>query len=275
MTTEHAPKARPYWHVDAKWVAALLLVFFLSWALLILGLVQVTAEQRAIDTVSMALAVAFSPGGLDEQIDVNELLQRLGASPDGSIQPMPGLRITLQESDTKDLSPRELRLYFFRQLAKPLYDDGPQELLAVAEDSGMTQRMIKDTGLLSLLTRDAHRALQRGLVVLGLVSLGLFIPLVLFSYRFGRIGSPGLVLFLTSLPGLLACASARRLLLSFTPLPFVRGQAGIVERIGALASSVLPSLVQVMYRNYVICLLLGLALTVVALLGSAIWRLTR
>lgn len=56
MTAGDAPKARPYWHVDAKWVTGLLLVFFLNWMLLTINLVQLTSENRAIDTGSTAMA---------------------------------------------------------------------------------------------------------------------------------------------------------------------------------------------------------------------------
>ena len=44
---------------------------------------------------------------------------------------------------------------------------------------------------------------------------------------------------------------------------------------GYVASNVLPPLAQIIARNYVITLTLGLGLMLLAVLGSLIWRLAR
>lgn len=95
MGPEKSRKPRPYWHVDAKWVTGLVLIFVLSAALLVHALTRITAERQAVDAVSTALAIAFSPKGLDEPTDLALLRERLKASP-GGLQPIPGLRITIR-----------------------------------------------------------------------------------------------------------------------------------------------------------------------------------
>jgi len=271
MNSEHLPKPRPYWHVDAKWITGLLLTAVLSLTLLVYNLVQVTAEKPAIDTVSAALALAFSPQGLDDEAGIAEFRQRLRASPEGGIQPIPGLRIIIREQDIANLTPREARLYLFRQLAEPLYQQGPQGLVALADDPEMQESMVGGIGPLNLFTLATHQQLQRVLVVLGIMCGVLLFPLILFSYRFGRLGSPGCVLVVASLPGALLFTLIGSMLRPATTPP--SEESGLGGMIGYLAANVLPPLGQIVSRNYVIALMLGLGLMILSVLGSLIWRL--
>ncbi len=72
MSGQRASKQRPYWHVDAKWIAGLLLFFVLSAGLLVFNLVQITAEGPAVEMVSTAMALAFSQKGLDDETEIAE-----------------------------------------------------------------------------------------------------------------------------------------------------------------------------------------------------------
>lgn len=273
MNRAHAPNPRPYWHVDGKWSAGLLLLFVLGPTLLLYSLVQVTAEKPAVDTLTMALALSFSRQGLDDETEIAEMPQRLRASPGGSFQPIPGLRIVIHEQDIAGLSPRQARLSFFRQLAEPLYRQGPEGLIALADDPEMRKSMAGGAGPLGILSLQTHQSLQRALVVFGIVCLVLLVPLVWFSHRFGRLGSPGCVLFAASVPGtilatIIASTAGQA---SRTPPP---DEAGMTGMAGYLASHVLPPLAQVMSRSYVIFLALGLGLMLLALLSNFIWWLT-
>ena len=191
MASDHARRSRPYWHVDAKWIAGLLLTLVLNLTLLLYGLVQVTAEEPAVDAMSMAMPLALSRNGLDNKTEAEEIRQRLRESPDGSIQPIPGLRLVVREKDIEGLSPREMRLYFFHQLAEPIYRGGSQGLVDMADDPEMRKSVQEGAGSLSMLTIETHIWLQRVLTILVTASFVVLIPLVLFSHRFGRLGSPG------------------------------------------------------------------------------------
>lgn len=146
MSTEHTPKPRPYWHMDAKWIVGLILVFVLALTLLVSSLVQVTGEKPAVDTLSMVMALVLSEGGLDDESDAAEMREQLRASSEGSIQPIPGLRITISEEEIANLSPRQVRLAFMRKLAEPIYEGGAQELAALADDAKMQQDIIEGRG---------------------------------------------------------------------------------------------------------------------------------
>ena len=274
MVSEYAPETRPYWHVDVKWIAGLLLVIPLSLTLLVYGLVQITAEEPAIRTMSTAMALAFSPGGLDDESDIAQLRQLLSASPDKSIELAPGLPITVREEDIAGLSPREARLAIMRKVAEPLYNDGVEAFLAQIEDPELRAAIGDVSVLLDLSTRETHGWLLGALVVLATVSSVLSVPLVLFSYRFGRLGSLGCALSVASFPGSILFGLLRRVGSGAQAVPPPR-EAGMTALATYVVSHVAPPVAQVFARSYSICLAAGLGLCLFGVLGSLVWRLTQ
>jgi len=275
MKLRSGSKTRPCWHVDAKWVTGIILTFTLSLSLLVFSLVSITAEKPAIDTLTIGLAIAFSQNGLDDETGVAELKQALKLSPDGTIRPIPGLKVVIREQDITGLTPRQIRLYLFRQIAEPLYKQGPEGLAALAGDPAMEKKMVEDSGVLGFLTLKTHRTLNSMFLILGAVSLVLFIPLVFFSYRFGRIASPGIVMFISSLPGALIFSGVNLALQNSSGNMQQAIEGGVGGMASFIASNILPPITQIIARNYLIFLLTGLGLIIVSVLGKFIYWLVR
>src|SRR3990172_3082118 len=135
MASESSPRPRPYWHVDVKWIAGLLLTFVLGLTLVAFSLVQVTAEKAAVDTLSMAMAVILSGKGLDDETEIAEMRLRLAASPNGEIQPLPGLTLTIREENIAGMTGRQARLFFSRKITEPIYRQGGEGLAELASDA--------------------------------------------------------------------------------------------------------------------------------------------
>ncbi|OGO13810.1 MAG: hypothetical protein A2Z66_10040 [Chloroflexi bacterium RBG_13_66_10] len=265
-------RPRPYWHVDAKWVTSLFLVPILGATLLTNTLAQITAEGPAVETVSLLLGVMFSGGGLDEETDVATFRERLQADPDGCIQPIDSIRIDVCEEEIAGLSPREARLFLFRQLAQPLYEQGADGLMALAVDPETEQSMAQGIGPLSLFTLATHQAIQRVLGILAVVCAVLFIPLILFSYRFGRIGSPGLAIIAAACPGLSLFGFFAFV---FNPPAASAAEPGMAELAGALVTNVLPSIARTAVPSYFYVAALGVLLVLAATLGTIAARMRR
>ena len=267
-------KPRPYWHVDAKWITGLLLVVVLNAALLIFSLVQVTAKGPAVNTLSTMLAVMLSPAGLDDATDITILRQRLQASPNKSLQVIPWLRITIQEKDLAGLSPREARLFLMRLLAEPIYDGGSQGLAALVDDPEIRANILAGGAPLDVFTLKTHETLQRVALIPALIFLALLVPLILFSYRFGRIGSPGCVLFAACLPGALVSGFLSTIKppgAVVAPAP----DAGAQAVVSYMASLIIPSLAEIAAHTYWIVLALGFGLMLLALGSNLLWWLVR
>ncbi len=112
MNTTGFHKARPYWHIDAKWITGILLLFLLIMTFLIFTPIQVTAADRGIDLLTIGLASAFSRNGLDQEADVEIMQQKIAESPDGTWRPIPSLKIVVREQDIAGLTPKEACLWF-------------------------------------------------------------------------------------------------------------------------------------------------------------------
>jgi hypothetical protein len=277
MNTSGYSKARPYWHVDAKWITGILLLFLLNLTFVIFILVQVTAPKRGIDLLTILIASSFSREGLDQEADLDIMHQKIAESPNGAWQPIPSLNIVVRENDIDGLTPREMRLWFFRQLAEPLYYKGPQGLASLAPDPAMGKNMVEGgIGPFSFISAETHNKLQKifyGMASSSLVLMGL---LVFFSHRFGRLGSPGCVLLLATLPGLIAFSALRGWLeqgVEKASQPTeMTAIALYTQLINRLAAEALPEIVQMAIQMYLILSLLGIALIFLALLGSLFLR---
>src|SRR3990172_1692577 len=190
MSTSESPRPRPYWHVDAKWITGILLLFILSATFLTFLLAWVTAAEQGIELLSVILASSFSREGLDQEGDLEIMHEKIAESPDGAWQPIPSLNIVVREQDIEGLSPREMRLWFFRQLAEPIYYEGDQGLASLSPDPEMQKNMQGQIGPLGFISAEVHGRLKKALIVLSLASVALLSLLAYFSHRFGRLASP-------------------------------------------------------------------------------------
>lgn len=274
MSTVKSPKPRPYWHVDAKWLTGILLVFLLSITFLVFLLVQLTAPAQGISILTVTLASSFSyeSGGLDESDDIEAMQREIEASPDGRWQPIPGLEIFVTEQDIAGKTPREVRLWFFRQWAEPLYYEGAQGLAALMTDPAMKQSLEQGVGPLGIISAETHAQVRTVFAASGLVSLLFLGLLVLFSHRFGRLGSPGCVIFAAAVPGLILMGALRGWMEQNAQKPPDGDQVEAVTRYLALAADTLPEVIQKATSMYLVLVLLGLALMVFAFICSLIFR---
>ena len=276
MNTSGSSKPRPYWHVDAKWMTGILLLFVLNSTFLLFILVQATAPERGIDLLTVLIASSFSREGLDQEADLEIMHQKVAESPDGAWQPIPNLKIVVREQDIAGLTPREMRLWFFRQLAEPIYYEGQQGLAGLASDPEMAKNMEGGIGPFGFISAGTHGKLQKVFSVFGSISLVLLGLLVFFSYRFGRLGSPGCVLFLAALPGLIVFSMLRGWLEhgveNLTQPTEITAVTLYAQPIARLATDALPDIVQMGIRTYLIVILLGLTLILLALVGPLFMR---
>lgn len=192
-------RARPYWHVDLKWLFGIGAVLVGAGLLFTIGLYRLTARDLAVDMATTTVAAAFSPHGLDEGSDVADFSEQLAAAPNGEFRPFPGLTVVVRESEIQGLSPRQVRLYIFRQITEPLYDHGSSAVEQLVVDPEARDVFESQLGVSSWLNAAAHRSIG---FVLASLSVGFAVCIglaVLFSRRVGRLITPAVVLLLISL----------------------------------------------------------------------------
>lgn len=265
-------KQRPYWHVDAKWVCALALIVTLAVTLPTAVAHRLTAKEPATEIVAYSLAGLTSPNGIDDTEGLEEIKARVAETGSETIT-FGGVDITFTAEDVNSLSPRELRLKVFKTFADNFYDRGIEGFAQNSDLSGdALEEAEQDTFLLNSFNAETHSKIGKALVWLITISLVLTVTLVFFSWRFGRLASPGLVFLLVGAPGLLFAAIAGQ-------NPEVTGAArseealGYTEAASSFVSYLAPLIVPHFANVYLWVFRLGILLLVVAGIVKIIYTL--
>jgi len=274
MNPESSRKPRPYWHVDAKWVTGIVLLVILTITFVNLFLVQLTGPKQGVELITVLLASTFSAsgGGLDDPGDIEIMRKEIANAPDGEWQPIPGLEIVVRAEDIEGMTPREARLWFFRQWAEPLYYEGAEGLAAKMSDPEMRMAMEEGIGPLAVISQQTHRQLRSILFVSLLLSVVLLGGVVYFSRRHGRLSSPGCVIFLAAFPGFLGAVVLSGLLSQGELASIDSGEPGMTTRLLMLAGDVLPAILERVVLQYVILLAIGVLLMLAALVWALFFR---
>lgn len=263
--TPPAKPARPYWHVDLKWVCGIALFFTLGAALLLYNLQTLTERERAINMSATIVASLFSRQGLDDATDFEKFRQEAMATPGDYVMPIsqfPWLKIS--KTDLSTLTPRELRIAIFRQVTEPIYDKGLHGAAAQVTDDPVQQKeFAKDATLLGVFSKTTHDVLKRAFIVSALLAVLFMAGVIYFSAGWGRAVSPAILLLAVSPVGSLAA-----LLLLHPPrdgdAPFKAIPSNVAEEIGGSLS-----------RSYLSATVLGLVLLLGALVGKIVQHYLR
>ncbi|MFA5845054.1 MAG: hypothetical protein WC971_09535 [Coriobacteriia bacterium] len=231
------------------------------------SLAAATSEKVVVPALSIAMAAAFSPKGLDDATEIAKFEAMLAKSPEG-IRPIAGIDVTVTAKDLA-LPPREMRIAFFGKMALPLYRGGPEAFGRLATNPKNSKKLADQAGPLGIVSASNHNALVVTAVVLGFVAMLLAVPLVLFSRGSGRLVSAGIVLMVASLPGSAVLTLARLASNRPPPAPPIpeQGIGGMASYVGAQC---LPVLLPPMQRVFLMPLLAGFALLVAAAVGSVV-----
>jgi hypothetical protein len=163
-------------------------------------------------------------------------------------------------------------MWYFGQLAGPLYEGGTQGLSTLVTDTGLLQAVEDVVRPLSFINAAAHSKLLWALVACTLLSLLCLAALVNFSAGHGTIANPGAALFAAGLPGMLLWRALDGWLEGRAQAQVSAGAQDAVQAYTQLAVDVLPLIAQKALQVYTFVLGFGLALLLVALLAALFGR---
>lgn len=259
----------PSWHKDAKWIFGLFLAMSLSFTFLFYNLSKITEEESAVDALTLGIALSFSRNGLDDKTEITILRRMVAGNPEKTIQPIPGLKLYIKGGDILNLSPREVRLKLFRQLALPIYKGGTDGLASLAESKEMKKSVEGGVGFLSIVSENSHNFLRKIFFILTVISFFLFVPFIFFSRRFGRIINAGLIILIAAFPLGIIFNFLNLVLQGQTPpVTPPSGDAGLAGMAGYLAGNVLPPVIKIVAQNYLFIMFSGLAIVTVGVLAA-------
>ena len=196
------PLPRPYWHVDAKWVCGILLIFCLGITLFLATVVKLTDEKRGPKIAALVVGSMFIRGdSLGDIEETKKELQKRG----GVIRPISYMPdVTITEADLT-LTTAEIKIKVFGPLTEQIYHKGIKGTAAgFAASPEQKEKFVKDASLLRLFTKDVHDTMKKQLIVPAVASVILLLGVFYFSAGWGSLGNPGLVLLAIGIPGTIA-----------------------------------------------------------------------
>lgn len=193
-------RTRPLWFIDAKWVAGIICVLVLHAYLLLVALGGLAGPQ-----VSVAIGTAIFSELLGDAVQSNfDNIQRWAkVNPGRSLAAMGLPEVGLTGKDVSSLTAEQLTARIAEGLARALVQGqlDLNDLELLGPDAGAMMPLALLTGALGFIGTDASRILSRAALV-PLPLLAIFaILLLVFSYRFGKLVSPGVATLCAALPG--------------------------------------------------------------------------
>lgn len=246
-------------------MCTLLSLIGLTSGLFTAGLYRLTARQPAIDLATTLVASAFSPNGLDDPSGVTELQAELDSAPNGELRPLENINVVVRQKDIAGKSPREIRIYLFRQITEPLYDLGPAAVEKLAPGLQSEESFASELGVAAIFTATSHHTIGVVLVSLLLASAACLVVAILFSRRFGRLVTPAVALLVASLPGM-------SLLLILSGAAHATDTVQPVSLTTSIVQEAVPFVLTAFKPIYIGAILVAGALLLTALVGKIILR---
>lgn len=267
MDKNKAQKIKPLWHKDAKWITGIFLLFFLTVSIMLFNLWKLTAPEVAIDAASLTMASAFSRNGLDNTSEIEEFKQKIIAG-GGIARPIPAFDITVTMADLEGRTPRELRVWLFRQIVEPVYLKEAEGLRGKIIDPEIKKNIDKQMGLFKYLNRRTHNKIGFFFKISALVTLAIAGLFAFFSAGACKLFNPGIIFILVGLPGIFLSIVLKN-------GGGAKGAPEQAENIGQMVSGLMkiigPQISGIVLKSYATVAITGLVLIV----GSVVYRFVR
>ncbi len=260
------------WRIDAKWLFGLICLSTIIVAGVLYSASKLTERDVATGIFSGVMTTFAKEGEGSEEF--GEIQAQAAASPDEEFT-IEGITLPVKGSEIAGLSYDEAVDLVVGRIAQTLYTDGPDAVeqyfnatpAAGSEEAPPAEGEEFSLGPFAVLTQDTHDIIRR-IFTFSLIPILIFAaPLVFFSRRFGRLGSPGVVLAVGAAPFALLWLIAER----------ATKNAGTDGINGALAEPLSPMAGDVS-TTFLWLLALGVALVLAAVaghIGFALWHRSR
>ena len=266
--TEHT-KVRPYWHMDAKWIAALIFIPVFIVAFLACNLYVITTEKNAVNVSAALLTALYAPGGdQNSNQEIEQVREAIKRNQDKVLKPFPGLDIQITEQDLDQSNLANVKDKLFKELAKNIYNFDSSNIETSPDGKNNS---VSTLGAMAIFTKDGHQFIGKIALISSSIALAFLVLIIFFSYGFGRLISPGIIFFIIGLPAtillLLLQKGAGNSLEAVDPEKLSLGQ-----RAGAAVRVVGPQISDVILKNYIILTVVGIILIFIGIIGRIIQR---
>jgi hypothetical protein len=220
------PKAkRPTWFIDAKWLCALGFILVFAISLTSFNIMQLTSRERAVETLTGMIekSLTTTEGNLLEKIEnykaslaTTENIETTDEREEKSLIGQ-ALGFFFPESDIISKPATELKDTFLKSLAVPVYEEGTSVIFTLLRGIDYATPIDKGLNKIPIYSDETHDTLLAWFTVSLIISLILLTGVVYFSWGWGKIFNPGLIMALTAAPGFLGYGYAHRFIKEVLP----------------------------------------------------------
>ena len=193
------------WRIDAKWLFGLICLSAIIVAAVLYSASKLTERDPATGIFTGVMAALAKESAASEEF---EALQALAAANPDQEFTIEGITLPVKGSELAGLSYDEAVDLVVGRTAETLYANGPGSVeqffddaaVAGSEEEAAAEGGGSDLSPFGILTNDSHDTIRTIFMFSLIPVLVLAVPLVFFSRRFGRLGSPGIVLVAGAAP---------------------------------------------------------------------------
>ncbi|NTU69376.1 hypothetical protein HGB13_00910 [bacterium] len=245
---KNRPPKTPLWRKLLSKVSFVLLVPIISFTILFAVLFTITEERQAKDTLTLIIASAFSQKGLDDETEIIEIKNKMDLAGVDKFVPIDGVMVEISRRDIEELSPRDLRLKIFAEIANLLYSQDEQEINRTITNDEI-KKGLENAGFLGVISKNGHKETEK-LFSYALL-LACLVGAVVYSLNKGldRLKVPAKAVLFGSLPGLLISFLLKMLLSQPSPVS-ISGDSQAANILSNMINSALPQTIDIFLRTY-------------------------
>lgn len=262
------PKSAAERFVGLKWIFAILFLGILMLALLNYCLYNITSENNMKQTLAKTLAIVFRQDGMKEATPIINYLNVVAKHKTelNSLQSLTTIDQTTLQNDLKNMSPEQSQKYLEDKFAGPIYESSKivDSLKQVDPNATVEPSQID---FINLANANSHALLKRTLTWQGIILIILLILIMVLSVGAKRLSTPGILILLGALPGLLLFGFFNNIAEKFiAPYLSKNVNAAIYD---SLSKEVIAPLILMMRNVYVLSAIIGVVLIVLAIIIGA------
>lgn len=293
---ELSKKPRPYWYLDLKWVCGLLFIAIFVSGLLIYNFSQIVSKKNVVDQMTtniqnslqkelsdffqlanqflktnenyVKIILSEAKTQLDKLAqDSEKALQDIENGNGEKIQPIKGLDFSIDKNQI-DFYSKQIETAIFKEVASSLQEIQDKGLTGIGDREKWEQELVDKINFPKIYSADLHRKYIIISSLLFFLSFILFLAVILFSFKWGRIFNPGLLLLITSLPGFYILNRAHNYLINSTLKDLADNSNFLIQLFAKAIFDAFDQQINSIYLVYKILLIIGIVLVLTAIIGK-------
>lgn len=293
---ELSKKQRPNWFVDLKWVFSLLFILFFVSGLLIFNFSQIVSRKNVVDQMTaniqyslqeklndffqlanqflktnenyVKIILSEAKTELDKLAqDSEKASQEIEHGNGEKIQPIKGLSFSIDKNQIDKYS-KQIETAIYKEIASSLQNIQDKGLTNAADREQWQKELTEKINFPKIYSAELHRKYIIISSLLFFISFILFFGAVFFSFKWGRIFTPGLLILITSIPGFYILNRAENYLINSYLESLQDSNNFLIQIFAQAIYDAFDQQISSIYLVYKVLLIIGIILIIVALIGK-------